>query len=271
VFVEDGVPLRRCLECGHVYSTWRQDDHHDGYWDGGIADDDIAFWDDAHRPVYGQFLERFVPTEPGTLVDVGCGLGFFVQTVRRERPSWEVHGYEQSGAAVEWAHRHNHLEGVIHRGQVEHGGIEPGSVDVVTMWDVIEHIPRPQELLVHLRRLLKPHGFLFVQTPNWPFQYLRARAAVVADRGAVSGKMYLAAKDHVNQFARASLTRLALDTGFGPPRFEILEPVMTVAGRSSRIGVLAKVGIYQASRVVWRASGGRALVNPSLFALLSAP
>jgi len=270
VFVEDGVALRRCLGCGHVYSSWKQVDHHDGYWDGGITAEDIPFWDDAHRPVYRQFLDRFVPAEPGTLVDVGCGLGFFVQAARRARPAWAVHGYEQSGVAVEWAHRHNHLEGVVHQGRVEDAGIEPGSVDVVTMWDVIEHIPRPQELLVHLRGLLKPRGFLYLQTPNWPFQYLRARAAVMADRGAVPGKMYLAAKDHVNQFSKDSLTRLALDTGFDPPRFEILQPVMTVGGKQSWVGVLAKVGIYQASRVVWQGSGGRVLVNPSLFAFLTA-
>ena len=269
--MEDGVALRRCLNCGHVYSSWDQDEHYDGYWDRGVDRDDLAFWDDAHRPVYQQFVMRFLPAQSGTLVDVGCGLGFFLQTVQRARPSWTLHGYELSGVAVEWAHEHNRLEGVVQHGRVEDTALEPGSVDVITMWDVIEHLPRPQALLIHLRQLLKPGGFLFLQTPNWPFQHLRARVAVKLDGGAIAGKLYLAPKDHVNQFSRDSLTRLAVDTGFAAPRFEILEPVMSVGGRASRIGVLTKVGIYHASRVVWRGSAGRLLVNPSLFAFLSPP
>ena len=267
VFVEDGVPIRRCLACRHVYSAWDQDEHYDGYWDNGITNGDVAFWDDAHRPVYEQFLRRFVPAEPGTLVDIGCGLGFFLLTVRRARPSWALHGYELSGLAVEWAREHNGLDEVVHHGGVEDAAIEPGSVDVITMWDVIEHLPRPQGLLAHLRRLLKPDGFLFLQTPNWSFQYLQARAMVTIDRGTIPGKLYLAAKDHVNQFSRQSLTNLALDTGF-TPRFEVLKPVMAVSGKASRVGVMTKVGVYHASRAVWRGSAGKILLNPSLFAFL---
>ena len=75
----------------------------------------------------------------------------------------------------------------------------------------------------------------------------------------------------MNQFSRGSLARLAGDTGFAEPRFEILRPVMTVGGRRSRLGVLTKVGLYQTSRVLWRGSAGRILVNPSLFAFLSRP
>ena len=269
VFLEDGVPLRRCLECRHVYSGWDQQEHYEGYWDSGITDADVAFWDGAHRPVYEQFLRRFVGAGPGTLIDVGCGLGFFAAAVRAARPSWTVHGYETSEVAVAWACENNHLEGVVHRVRVEDAGLEPRSVDVITMWDVIEHLPRPQSLLSHLGALLKPGGLLFLQTPNWPFQYLRARVAVRVDGGAVPGKMYLAAKDHVNQFSRRSLTRLAADTGFSAPRFEVLKPVMTVGGRPTRIGVTAKLGVYHASRAVWRGSGGRLLVNPSLFAFLT--
>ena len=115
-----------------------------------------------------------MPAEPGFLLDVGCGLGFFLRTIQRARPSWTIHGYEMSGAAVQWAHDHNRLEGVVRKGRVEDAAIEPGSVDIITMWDVIEHLPKPQPLLVHLRRLLKPGGFLFIQTPNWPLQYVTA-------------------------------------------------------------------------------------------------
>ena len=266
-FVEDGVPLRRCLACAHVYSSWPQDQHYDGYWKNGVSDADVEFWDDAHRLVHEAFVRRFLGAPSGTLVDVGCGLGFFLATVRRQRPRWRIRGHELSEYAVSWAHEHNDLHGIVHQCSVEESDLPPGSVDVVTMWDVLEHLPRPQALLRHLAGLLKPDGILFVQTPNWPVQYARAQTTVLLDRGVVPGKRYVDAKDHVNQFSRASLTRLAVDTGFSPT-FDVLPPVVTVGGRQTAPRKLAKVGLYRTSQALWQATGGRVLVNPTLFAFL---
>ena len=268
VFVEDGVPLRRCLDCTHVYSSWPQDQHYDGYWKNGVADADLEFWDVAHRLVYEEFVRRFLPTASGTLVDVGCGLGFFLATVRRLRPDWTLRGYELSEFAVSWAHEHNDLGAIVQRRPVEESGLGPSSVDVVTMWDVLEHLPRPHALLRHLAGLLEPDGLVFVQTPNWPVQYARARTTVLLDRRVVPVKRYVYAKDHVNQFSRRSLTRLAVETGFCPPTFDVLPPVVTVGGRQTVPRKLAKVGFYRASQALWLATGRRALVNPTLFAFL---
>lgn len=267
VFVEDGVALRRCGRCGHVYSTYAQDEHYEGYWDGGIDEGDLPFWDEAHRPIYAQFIERFLPTPTGRLVEVGCGLGFFVATMARLRPGWVSDGYELAAPPVRWAAEHG-LGASVHGGLVQDADIAPGSVDVICMWDVIEHLPRPQELLVHLRHLLAPGGFLFVQTPNWPVQYAKAKATVALDRGVVDGKHYLAARDHVNQFSRRSLTRLAADCGFDEPQFEVLLPILAVGGQRSRHGEQAKLGLYHLTRALWAASGRRIMVNPTLFAFL---
>ena len=267
-FVEDGVPLRRCLSCDHVYSSWPQDENYDGYWKDGVCEEDLAFWDVAHRGVHREFIRRFLTARRGTLVDVGCGLGFFLGMVKEQRPDWDIRGYERSDFAVQWAHEHNNLRGTVQRCSVEMSDLQPGSVDVVTMWDVVEHLPRPQALLAHLAILLKPDGFLFLQTPNWPVQYARARVTVILDGRVIPGKRYLEVKDHVNQFSRKSLTRLAALTGFTPPTFEILSPVVTVGGRHTRPRELAKTGLYRVSQALWRASDGRVLVNPTLFAFL---
>ncbi len=96
----------------------------------------------------------------------------------------------------------------------------------------------------------------------------RTRTTALLDRGVIPGKAYLYVKDHVNQFSRRSLTRLALGTGFGPPTFEVLRPVVAVGGRRSVPRKLAKVGLYRTSRALWLASGGRVLVNPTLFAVM---
>lgn len=267
VFVDQGVPLRRCGSCGHVYSSWTQDDDYDGYWDGGVTPEDIDFWDDAHRAVFDQFIDGLEGTH-GHLVDIGCGLGFFVAAMVRRKPGWQVDGYELAPGAVAFARRHNRLGDHVHLGRVEDSGIEPGSVDVVTLWDVIEHLPRPQPLLEHLRTMLRPDGFVFVQTPSWPFQIARARAQRALHRGGHEARNHLYARDHVNQFSRASLDRLARSCGFATPTYEVLKPVLAVDGNRGGLAVQAKLGIYQATRATHRLSLGRIMANPTLFATL---
>ena len=268
VFVDQGVPLRRCGSCGHVYSSWSQPDDYDGYWDQGVSDEDIDFWDDAHRAVFEQFVEEVLPADDGRLVDIGCGLGYFVDTMDRLRPWWKVDGYELAPGAVEFAHHRLGLFDRVHLGRVEDAGIEPGSVDVITMWDVIEHLPSPQPLLESLLGLLKPDGFLFVQTPSWPFQIVRSRVAQRLAGAAGQDKTYLDARDHVNQFSRSSLDRLALDCGYRRPEYTVLKPVLAVDGNRGGVAVRAKLGLYHGTRALWRASGGHLMANPTLFASL---
>jgi 2-polyprenyl-3-methyl-5-hydroxy-6-metoxy-1,4-benzoquinol methylase len=268
VFVEHDVPIRKCLSCRHVFSSWEQEEHYDQFWEDEIRQPDIRFWDAAHRPVYEEFLKRFIPAQAGSLVEVGCGLGFFVSTAQKALPDWDISGYEISEAAVKWAHSKLGLGSAVHQGQVEAAKIEPRSIDAIVMWDVLEHLPRPRPLLRHLSSLLKPTGFLFLQTPNWPFQIARARATLMLDRKMVPNKDYLQPKDHVNDYSRRSLGDLAAQTGFNAPSFEILQPIMSVGGRESRIGVAAKIGLYRLSQLTWHLSRGHALINPTLFAFL---
>ena len=269
VFVEGEVSLRRCDACHHMYSSYEQAEHYDGYWEEGVTDADLRFWDDAHRAVHHEFLDRHLPAGPGNLVDVGCGLGFFVAAARARRPDWRATGYELSTAAVDWSHDQLGLVDVVHAGRVEEAGIAPGSIDYITMWDVIEHLSNPQPLLRSLRDLLRPGGVLFVQTPNVRVQLVKAWLTAARDRGVVPDKQYLALRDHVNQFSRPSLAQLARDTGFAEPRYEVLPPIEAVGGKDRPLATAVKRGYGTATKVAWRASAGRLMVNPTLFAFLT--
>ena len=48
----------------------------------------------------------------------------------------------------------------------DEAGFEEGSFDLVTLWDVVEHVPDPQDLLAKVHRLLKPNGTLILETQN---------------------------------------------------------------------------------------------------------
>lgn len=65
-------------------------------------------------------------------------------------------------------------------GDAVHLPIAGNSVDAVTMFDVLEHIPDHESALAEVRRVLKPGGFLLVSVPNqhWRFPYYRVMKSI---------------------------------------------------------------------------------------------
>lgn len=96
------------------------------------------------------------------LLDVGCGIGTFLQQAEQE--GWSVAGLELSASVAAFAREHNGL-------QVDSFSIEsetnfpPGSFDVITMFGVIEHLANPPGAIEECVRLLRPDGILILQTP----------------------------------------------------------------------------------------------------------
>lgn len=105
-------------------------------------------------------IEARKPT--GSLLDVGCALGTFL-TVARCR-GWQVQGVEISEWAADYARQHNQLP--VYAGTLSDAQYPTESFDVVTMWDVFEHLPHPRQDLQEVWRVLKQDGLLFLDTPN---------------------------------------------------------------------------------------------------------
>jgi SAM-dependent methyltransferase len=97
----------------------------------------------------------------GKLLDVGCATGKILQVACDN--GWDAIGVEISAWAADIA-RQKGFE--VHMGTLEEAHLVEGSLDVVTMYDVIEHIPDPRRSLQEIRRLLGPGGALVLQTPN---------------------------------------------------------------------------------------------------------
>src|SRR5262249_26630348 len=116
---------------------------------------------------------RFVP-ERGRLLDVGCALGFFL-TVARER-GWQPQGVEISAWAANYARRELGLD-IAQGAFCDQRELEPG-LDLVTMWDYIEHSTVPDQDLAQAHALLRKGGVLAITTPDvdsWPARVFRAR------------------------------------------------------------------------------------------------
>jgi 2-polyprenyl-3-methyl-5-hydroxy-6-metoxy-1,4-benzoquinol methylase len=110
-------------------------------------------------------LVRFVPApaEPNArLLDIGCGSGTYLKLMRDL--GWQVHGIEMDSGAVQTARKAG-LD--VRQGTMD--DVDPeldGMFDVITVGHVIEHTHDPIAALKAARRVLKPHGTLWIGTPN---------------------------------------------------------------------------------------------------------
>jgi len=100
---------------------------------------------------------------PGRVLDIGCAAGYFLQVMQRR--GWDVHGVEPSRSIAKLAER-DLGPGRVHPDLQGDTGFEPKSFDLVTLWDVLEHLPEPVDTLRAAAELLRPGGRLLVETQN---------------------------------------------------------------------------------------------------------
>ncbi len=144
----------------------------------------------------------------GRLLDVGCGNGIFLELFLR-RSGWEVVGVDLSSAAVGRCR-----EKGIHAVQATIEAFDDADgFDVVTLWEVLEHVFDPLAVLRRCRDLMRPGGALVLTTPNiGGFDYL-----VLG-----SDSSNILAPVHLNYFDLRSLTLMLERAGFR--RIEVTTP-----------------------------------------------
>lgn len=163
--------LVRCAGCGTV----RRANLVDGEAAERLYDDDDyleapyfdvlkvgASHDQQPYLVYARVLERLAAMHTGgRLLDVGCSYGAFLEMAAEE--GWEPLGIELSSKGCEYARRRG-LD--VFHGTLEAARFPTGSVQAVTLWDVVEHLARPLETLRKAHRVLAPGGTLMLFTIN---------------------------------------------------------------------------------------------------------
>ena len=149
------------------------------------------------------------------LLDFGCGNGLFLD-VAHER-GFACHGVDLAADAVEAARRKPSGAHVYHGSPVDVPEIAAGGFDVITMWSVLAHLPRPLEDLTMLHSLLAPDGVLLLLTVN--ANSLKLKRELEAWGGFTP--------NHLVMFSPDPLRRLLRDAGFAavvmPPWYS--EPV----------------------------------------------
>ncbi len=95
----------------------------------------------------------------GVLLDIGAGTGDFL--IIANQNGWQTIGVEPSDKAKQKAKTKNVLYIESTRGLEDH------SIDVITMWHVLEHVPDVNSQIKELKRLLKPNGTILIAVPNF--------------------------------------------------------------------------------------------------------
>ncbi len=133
------------------------------------------------------------------LLDVGCHIGVFVELAQAR--GWEAWGIEPSRWAVEQGRRRQ-LN--IIQGTVSDAPFPDGYFDVVTLWDVIEHLADPLGDMRQVNRLLRPGGLVCIHTMDVESWFAR----LMGRRWPWLMEM------HLYYFSRSTLAALVQRAGF---------------------------------------------------------
>lgn len=102
-------------------------------------------------------VDDFLALTPGRVLDVGCATGQFLGMLQQR--GWQVVGVEPNpGAAARTRERLG--AGAVHERPFEQATFEPTSFDLVTLWDVLDHLQSPPSALLTLHGWLQPRGLL---------------------------------------------------------------------------------------------------------------
>ncbi len=112
---------------------------------------------------YNYLLDKFEDYRKiGNILDIGCGQGDFL--VEAKKRGWNVYGTEYSDAAIELCQ----TRGInMHKGELLENDLESTTFDVITSFEVIEHINNPNDFMQVAYKKLRKNGMFYSTTPNF--------------------------------------------------------------------------------------------------------
>ena len=208
----DGIDIFRCRHCGVQFMNPR-------YTDAYLADyysrytTDEPQWDEpllyCHR-FYCSLVERFI-RPPGLLLDVGSGKGHLLLAAKERQ--WSVTGYEIDPDTAQAIGKK--IGCTILSGDFARLPLSPGSLDLVTVHHVLEHLKSPVSYLTKMGELLRPGGIIFVALPN--IRGLASAVKFILERLGIRKTnvgAYYDTGHHLFYFTPSTLRRLLTRMGF---------------------------------------------------------
>lgn len=170
------------------------------------------------QATYGRALGWLEARSPRreSLLEIGCGNGFFLQQAHRQ--GWqEARGVEPSADAVAKAPRE--LDGAIVQDVMRGGLFAPESFDAVCLFQVLDHIAHPVELLEECAAVLRPGGHILALNHNvaaWSARILGERSPIVDI-------------EHTYLYSPATMRRIFTKAGFTDPQVRSVRNTYSLA------------------------------------------
>lgn len=163
--------------------------------------DDVSIIRESRLRATKSQVELIKRYKKGTnLLDIGCGEGFFL--FNASKAGYSAKGIELSQDAAAYAKKEFSLD--IEARAFEERQFPENYFDMVTLWQVLEHLPYPLAILKEAYRILKLGGLLVVSTPN--IEGIPART--------FRRRWWNIRKLHINQFSTKTLTDILENAGF---------------------------------------------------------
>ncbi|MBI4280778.1 class I SAM-dependent methyltransferase [Candidatus Uhrbacteria bacterium] len=182
-FIHLPYGLFRCAACGLVQTEpmpsseflkdWYQRydvlGEREPYYHGVMVDDPWSTMDGREAGERFEMAQRVVDGSlsmthgfPIRVLEIGSGHGLFLALVKQA--GWHGVGVELNQRAADVSRERFDLE--VRQGTIESVELAPLSFEVITLWDIFEHVNDPRGLLSLAHDLLVPAGLLILETPN---------------------------------------------------------------------------------------------------------
>jgi 2-polyprenyl-3-methyl-5-hydroxy-6-metoxy-1,4-benzoquinol methylase len=237
----------RCLDCDLVYINPRPslEAIHQGYAEA--VDETYVSQAEGRLHAFRRIARQISGLKPpaGGRLDVVAAAGLFLVAAREY--GWKVEGIELSSWLAAWAKQK--LDLTIHTAPLASGQFPPGHFDVVSMFDVLEHVEDPRTTVRTVREVLKDDGLFVLSYPDWGSIFARV----------LKRRWWFLLSVHLYYFTRKTIRRLLEENGFEVIRmqrlypslqigylFERLEPYSPLVGRTLK-SAARMLGIHDRS------------------------
>lgn len=169
---KDHLCLVRCKTCDLVYVNPVFDEtHYEETYRSGVYQEIVkSHGEKSHeyrRDRFGveriETIKRYLPKTPSpSFLDIGCSTGFVVEAALAE--GWDAQGIDLNPSAIQFGRE----RGLPLEKSTFHSFSANGKTyDVIGLFDVLEHILHPKQLLEQVVARLNPEGIVFVYVPNY--------------------------------------------------------------------------------------------------------
>ena len=199
------LPLFVCTSCHHAFThPLPNETDLATFYKQAPTDKSFIQEELGRRHTAANIIKKIQSLAPNyhTLIDLGCGPGLFLS--QAAKAGFSTHGIESSNWAYKYATEKLTLPN-IHHGTLDIAlTLPPQSFDVVTAFDLIEHLSNPKLLVKVAAHLLKPKGLLVITTPR-----LDSFSAKLFGK-----KWHALFPEHLHYFSHASLKHLLSSNNF---------------------------------------------------------